>query len=83
MMPCYSHPARNLGNQALVIVELAIALAPRVELVNVGYRSRWSDAVGANQSNKAVELSQFAHLLRPLGHQKHQISMEAYDGRDP
>ena len=30
----------NLGNPALVIVELAIAFAPRVELANGGYRSR-------------------------------------------
>ena len=38
-----------------MIVELAIAFAPRVELANGGYRSRRSDVVGADQSNKAVE----------------------------
>src|SRR5215471_19716780 len=49
--------ARNLGNLALVIVELAMAFAPRVEPASGGYRSRRSDAVGADQSNKAVEFS--------------------------
>ena len=38
-----------------VIVQGATAFAPRVELANGGYRSRRSDAVGADQSNKAVE----------------------------
>jgi hypothetical protein len=67
---------------ALVIVELAIAFAPRVELANGGYRSRRSEAVGADQSNKAVEFIAARAPPETVTSRKHQTSREAYDGTD-
>jgi hypothetical protein len=75
-------PARNLGNPALVIVELAIAFAPRVEPANGGYRSRRSDAVGADQSNKAVEFIAARAPPETVRSPKASKKGEAYDGRD-